>query len=336
MSRHAPVTRKPSIESLRLVKNRYETIKDPKTTHMLRIQDALLSSIRTYLRRKGFLEILAPIVGPVTDPGIRGAKQATINYYGRRFKVMSSMILYKQMAIRSIDKIFAVSPNIRLEPAFSRHTGRHLAEFRQVDIEASGWRYTDAMKLAEDLVTYICQDLREKCAHELSYFKRKLKTPRKPFRRLPYLEAVEYLRRRGFTVPDGREIPWPLEEYLSTQFDEPFFIIDYPISARGFYDREDPHRPGILLDFDLYYPEGYGEAASGAEREHTYRKVLDRLKLNGENPRNYGWYLRMLKRGVPPSAGFGIGVERLTRWICGLEAVWEAAPFPKVPGLESP
>jgi len=336
MPRRINISSHIDLGSFKPVKNRYDTIKEPKMISTLRIQDVLLSSVRTFLRRRGFAEILAPIVGPVTDPGIRGAKQASVNYYGRRFKVMSSMILYKQMAIQSLDKIFAVSPNLRLEPIAARRTGRHLAEFRQVDIEASGWRYTDAMELAEDLVHYVCRDVRKKCMTELSCLKRNLKMPSKPFIRLRYRDAIEYLQERGFEVPDGEEIPWSMEEYLSAQFSEPFFITDYPITARGFYDREDSNNSGTLLDFDLYYPEGYGEAASGAEREHTYRNVLNRMKQNGENPKRYQWYLRMLRRGVPPSAGFGIGVERLTRWICGLGAVWEAVPFPKVPGVASP
>jgi len=336
MARRMRISPGGDLSSFKPLRNRYDSIKEPKTISMLKIQDVLLSSIRTFLRGRGFAEILAPIIGPVTDPGIRGAKQASINYYGWRFKVMSSMILYKQMAVQSLGKIFAVSPNIRIEPVASRRTGRHLAEFRQVDIEASGWRYTDAMELAEDLVSYVCRDALAKCSVELSCLKRNLKMPRKPFKRLRYQDVVECLRDRELEVPQGEEIPWSIEEHLSAQFREPFFITDYPIAARGFYDREDPNSPGTLLDFDLYYPEGYGEAASGAEREHTYRNVLDRMKRNGENPRRYQWYLRMLKRGVPPSAGFGIGVERLTRWICGLGAIWEAVPFPKVPGIESP
>jgi Aspartyl/asparaginyl-tRNA synthetases len=119
-------------------------------------------------------------------------------------------------------------------------------------------------------------------------------------------------------------------------FHEPFFVTDYPLTARGFYDREDPERPGILRDFDLLYPEGFGEAVSGGERENTFKGVVRRMKMTDEDPSAYRWYLDMLKDGVLPSAGFGIGVERLTRWICGLNAVWEAVPFPKVPGIISP
>ncbi len=91
-----------------------------------------------------------------------------------------------------------------------------------------------------------------------------------------------------------------------------------------------------MRDFDLLYPEGFGEAISGGEREYLYEKVIERMKFKGEVLEDYGWYLNMLKEGVSPSAGFGIGVERLTRYICGLEKIWEAVPFPKVPGIISP
>jgi asparaginyl-tRNA synthetase len=266
---------------------------------ILKVQDQILTSLREYLRKEGFIEILAPIIGPATDPGIRGAKQASIQYYDVPFKIMSSMILYKQMAVSSLGKIFALSPNIRLEPLESAKTARHLAEFRQIDLEMAYASYEDAMSLAERLLSSVVKDVREKCGEELERLGRELKA-------------------------------------LSAMHQEPFFIYDYPLMARGFYDREDPNRPGILRDFDMLYPEGFGEAISGGEREHTYEGVLKRMKLTGEDPRKYGWYLQMLKEGISFSVGFGIGVERLTRWICGLKTIWEAVPFPKVPGIASP
>ncbi|HDM05663.1 MAG TPA: hypothetical protein ENG34_00100, partial [Candidatus Aenigmarchaeota archaeon] len=123
---------------------------------------------------------------------------------------------------------------------------------------------------------------------------------------------------------------------ISLSQEEPFFITDYPKEARGFYYIEHEEKPGFLKDFDLLYPEGYGEAVSGGEREYRYEKVTERMKETGEDPRKYSWYLDMLKYGIPKSAGFGIGLERLTRYICGLEKIWEATPFPKLPGIFSP
>jgi asparaginyl-tRNA synthetase len=303
---------------------------------VLKIQDGILSAIREILRKKGFIEILAPIIGPVTDPGIRGAKQASVDYYGTSFKVMSSMILYKQMAVSSLEKIFAVSPNVRLEPTASIATGRHLAEFRQVDLEQANATYKDVMGIAEHLIQHVCKRILKSYAEQIGMLDRRLKVPTPPFSKLTYEEALDMLAAQGFNVEYGREIPWTEEKALSAMFQEPFFITDYPITARGFYDREDPERPDILKDFDLLYPEGFGEAVSGGEREHTFKGVVQRMQMTGQDPTAYQWYLDMLEDGIPPSAGFGIGVERLTRWICGLRTIWEAVPFPKVPGIASP
>jgi asparaginyl-tRNA synthetase len=324
------------LSSLESVKLRHLAIRHPKMKLILRVQDQILTSLREFLRKEGFTEILAPIIGPATDPGIRGAKQASIQYYDAQFKIMSSMILYKQMAVSSLGKIFALSPNIRLEPLESAKTARHLAEFRQIDLEMAYASYEDAMSLAERQLASVVHDVREKCGEELERLGRELKELKRPFKRLTHKEAVELLRSKGFMVSYVEEIPWDAEKALSAMHQEPLFIYDYPLMARGFYDREDTKRPGILRDFDMLYPEGFGEAISGGEREHTYEGVMKRMKLTGEDPEKYGWYLQMLKEGVPFSVGFGIGVERLTRWVCGLKTIWEAVPFPKVPGIASP
>ena len=318
------------------LQRRYLDIRSPKMRSILVVQDEALSALRDFLRKEDFLEILAPIIGPVTDPGIRGAKQVSVDYYGHEFKVMSSMILYKQMAVCSLGKVFALSPNVRLEPLESLKTGRHLAEFRQLDLEVAKASYHDVMNLAERMQQYACQRIKNNCREELESLGRELGVPRVPFKRLSYQEAIDLLRGEGFDLDYDSEIPWDAEEHLSSLFDEPFFIYDYPETARGFYDREDPERLGILRDFDLLYPEGFGEAVSGGEREYEYGKVLNRMKRRGEDPAAYGWYLEMLREGIVPSAGFGIGVERFTRYICGVTNIWETVPFPKVPGIASP
>lgn len=323
-------------EHIERVKKRYITIKELKSKDVLRIQHTIISSIRDYLSSKGFIEILSPIIGPVTDPGIRGAKQVSFGYYGHKFKVMSSAILYKQMAMSSLGRIFFISPNIRLEPIETIMTGRHLTQFYQVDVELSQSTYFDAMKVAEGLVVYVIKKVKKVHKDELNRLGRRMRIPKYPFKKITYSDALEILSKNGFEMRFGKEIPWDLEIELSKMFDEPFFVYDYPKSSRGFYDREDPERPGILRDFDLLYPEGYGEAVSGGEREYEYEKVIERMKATGEDLKKYGWYLDMLKIGIPLSSGFGIGVERLTRFVCGLEYISDASPFPKLAGVISP
>jgi len=302
----------------------------------MRIQDELLSSLRDYLRGVGFIEILAPIIGPATDPGIRGAGQVSFNYYGHTFKIMSSMILYKQMAVNSFEEVFALSPNIRLEPCEAIETGRHLAEFRQLDLEVADASYFDVMRIGEGMVVYCIKRAKRRCEEELETLGRKLNVPKTPFKEINYIEAVDFLIKKGFEVKQGEEISWEAETVLSGSFDDFFWLIDYPKTARGFYDREDKSRPGVLRDFDLFYPKGFGEAVSGGEREYEYERVTERMRSTGEDPKNYEWYLKMLEEETTPSAGFGIGIERFTRYICGVDYIWEAVPFPKVPGIASP
>ncbi len=314
----------------------YISIRQPRMQKILKIQAAIGSAIREYLAATDFSELLPPIIGPVTDPGIRGAKQVSIDYYGHEYKIMSSAILYKQMAIASLERIFFFSPNIRLEPKETVETRRHLCEFIQVDIEIAKASYDDAMNTAEGLLHYVCKKVNELHESELTDLGRTLRVPKRPFKRFTHQEVVDLLKSKGFTVDYRSEIPWGQEEELSAMFKEPFFIYDYPRSARGFYDREDPEQPGILRDFDLIYPEGFGEAVSGAEREYRYDRVVSRIEAGGESTADYGWYLDMLQYGIPPSAGFGIGIERLTRYVCGLASIWEARPYPKVSGVLSP
>ncbi|MEM2112226.1 MAG: asparagine synthetase A [Candidatus Bathyarchaeia archaeon] len=318
------------------LKRRYVKLKVNGLAKVFKVQDEIISSIRAFLKNEGFIEILAPIIGPVTDPGIRGAKQATIDYYGVPFKVMSSMILYKQMIITALPKVFALSPNIRLEPLETVRTRRHLTEFRQIDLEVAYATGEDVMELGERMLCHVIDNVKGKCREEIGERVKTLKVPRLPFKRYTYREALEILESVGINVEYGKEIPWEAEEAISQMHSEPFWITNFPFTARSFYYMESDKEPGVLKDFDLIYPEGFGEAISGGEREYRYDKLLERMLKSGENPADYEWYLDMLRVGIPPSAGFGIGVERLTRFICGLESIWDAVPFPKVAGIPSP
>lgn len=125
------------------------------TKHVLRLQHRMLTEARAFLGGRGFVELLPPVIGPVTDPGGRGAKQVDIDYYGHRYKLMTSAILYKQASLLGFDKIFYVAPNVRLEPLETANTSRHLAEFHQLDVEVSGASRDDVLDLLQDLVAHV-------------------------------------------------------------------------------------------------------------------------------------------------------------------------------------
>ena len=317
-----------------------EHLSSPVTSTVLTIQARMLAATRSFLCQHGFVEVLLPIVGPVTDPGARGAKQVDIDYYGHRYKLMTSAILYKQASLTMFDKIYCIAPNVRLEPLDTTVTSRHLAEFHQIDVEMAGASRDQAMRLAEDLVGYVTAKALADLPEQFQQLGRDVEALAQvsagPFGRRTHTEAVAALRELGHPQNPDAEIDWAGEAILSRMESRPFFVTDYPKGSRGFYDRENPQRPGFLRNFDLIAAEGYGELCSGSEREHDYAAIIARMRETGENPAKYAWYLDMVREGIPASAGFGIGVERLTRYVAGLGAVWQASAYPKIPGVVSP
>jgi len=286
---------------------------------VLRITSEVLGAAREFLAREGFVELLPVITAPVTDPLRHNTDRAVIEAYGGQWHLTRSMIFHKQAAVRACERIFSFSPNIRLEPSESGRTGRHLFEFVQLDLEVRGATREEVMSLGERLFTYVMERVRSDCCRELSRLGRELPSFQPPFPRITYQEAQARYG-EGF------------EEALSRAAETPVWVIDFPIEVREFYDREDPQRPGILLDMDLVYPEGYGEALSGGEREHEPSRILTRLRTQGLSPDDYRSLLSLAEEGLPPSAGFGIGIERWVRFLAGLPHVRETRLFPRVPG----
>jgi asparaginyl-tRNA synthetase len=317
-----------------------EHLSSPITRSVLTIQHLMLTAARDFLCGHGCTELLPPIVGPVTDPGARGAKQVDVDYYGHRYKLMTSAILYKQASLTAFDKIFCIAPNVRLEPLETAQTSRHLAEFHQIDVELADASRAQVMQLAEGLVGHVVQQVVTRLPGELARLGRDTGVfadlLAEPFDRRTHADAVRDLQGMGHDQNPDAEIDWAGEAMLSRKASKPFFITDYPKGSRGFYDRESDERPGVLRNFDLIAPEGFGELCSGSEREHDYAKIIARMRETGENPGKYGWYLQMMREGIPGSAGFGLGLERFTRYIAGLESVWQACAYPKVPGVASP
>ncbi len=292
---------------------------DAEKAAVLRIKSEVVRAAGQFLREEDFVEILPVVLSPVTDPLHHETYGGAIDYYGVPFQLTKSMILHKQIALRTLPRIFCFSPNVRMEPAERAGHGRYLAEFVQLDLEARDARRDETMSLGERLLVSILTSVADRCSDDLRRLGRHLEIPAVPFRRVTYDEAA---RRYGE----------PFDDALSGGVDGPTWVVDFPGRVREFYDREDRERPEILLDMDLVYPEGYGEALSGGERESEPERILDRFARDGIDPGRYAGYLAVAEAGIPPSAGFGIGIERLTRYVAGLERIEDARLFAKTPG----
>lgn len=286
---------------------------------ILKIQSELRQALATGLRKRGFIELSPVILSPITDPLNHPTSPATITCYDYDYHVTQSMIFHKQLALRTLEKIFTFSPNVRVEPLERVRTGRHLFEFSQLDLEVRNASREEIMTLCEELLVFTMKSLKKRCAKELKFLDRQLSIPTTPFKQIRYQDAYNKY---------GDDF----ETEISKRATEPVWIIDIPLANREFYDKEDQKHPGYLRDMDLLYPKGYGEALSGGEREYEYERIKQRILKKGQSLAQFKQYLALAQGDLPPSAGFGIGIERLTRYICGLQRIEEASLFPKIPG----
>ena len=292
---------------------------EPERVAVLKVKSEVVRSAGEHLRERGFVEILPVLLSPITDPLHHETYGGAVDYYGRLYQLTKSMILHKQIALLTVPRIFCFSPNVRMEPAERASFGRYLAEFVQLDLEVRDATRDEILAIGEDLIVRVLQDVSRRCVVELRILGRELRVPVAPFERISFDDAAA-------------EHGEPFDDALSAALDAPAWVIDFPRRVREFYDREDPERPEVLLDMDLVYPEGFGEALSGGEREVEYDRVLDRLRRDGIPQEQFSLYLDYVRKGLPRCAGFGIGIERLTRYACGLDRIEDARLFAKVPG----
>lgn len=285
---------------------------------ILEVQSEAIFRMGEFLRNEGFVEILPVIISPLTDPLNHSVYDAKIPYNGNYYSLTKSMIFHKQLALREYPKIFIFSPNVRLETEDKRNTGRHLIEFVQLDLEVKDAIREDILDLVERLIIYTMQKLDEKFGKFIREINPNFHIPKKPFERVKFLEVKERF---------GEDF----ETKLSNEKTDPFFLIDIPIEEREFYDRLSDDGK-TLVDMDLIYPYGFGEGMSGGEREYEYERIIKRMQYKNMNLQDWQWYLEEVKKGIPKSAGCGIGVERFIRFVLGLSSVKEARLFAKLPG----
>jgi asparaginyl-tRNA synthetase len=296
-------------------------MKDEKLIAALRVQSVALAQIRESFRTKGLVEIMPVILSTTSDPlgpdpGSSIIGKPIIEYQGQNLVLTQSMILHKQiMASSSLERFFTVSPNVRLESPKSKHSGVHLFEFSQVDFELAHAGMQDVFELIQDTVTATIARVRKDCSEELALWKRELKIPKK----YEIHSTDQLIERYG--------ADW--ERLASEVETNPFWVLNH---KREFYDAEDPEKPGSYRNYDLVYPEGFGEALSGGEREWEFERIRMRIERDGLSLEEYKPYLEHAKEGFVPSAGAGLGVERLTRFLVGASHIGEIQALRRVPG----
>lgn len=310
---------------------RYLDIRRPRVRAIFRVRSTLMRAAREFLYREGFVELSFPIIIATATEG--GAELFPVKYFDRQAYLAQSSQLYKQSAVPAFGRVFSIAPSFRAEKSRTR---KHLTEFWQIDVEAALVSPRDLMDLQFRLVNYIVERIVEENEAELKLLGVDLE-PWQGYQVVSYDEALEILRRKGFKIEWGEDFGADEERALVEEFEEPFFIPEFPRQITAFYYMVDRDDPRMAHRMDFMGPGEYGvEWSSGGLREHDPKRLVERMREAGLNPESFGWYLDMFKYGFPPHGGFGMGVERLLQTLLRLDKIHEAALYPRTPDVLEP
>ncbi len=307
---------------------RHLTMRGPRSRSILLVREGIILGSIEYFTKNGYVFITAPTFITAAVEG--GATLFKLKYFDRYAYLTQSSQFYEEAAICVFEKVFVVQPSFRAEKSRTR---KHLTEFLHIEAEAAFLTHDDIMDVEEELLKHIISYLNRNYEKEIKFLLNGslLKEYEDPFPRIKYEEAISILQSKGVNIEWGEDFGSDEERILSKEFDTPFFVTHFPVNTRSFYHMNDPNNEKVTLSSDLMAPDGYGEITSGGQRIHKYEDLLRKIKEFGLNPEDYQWYLDIRKYGMPPHSGFGMGVERVARWLLKLPHVRDATLFPRTP-----
>lgn len=311
-----------------LADNRHLWIRSRKQTAILKIRDTVLEAMREHWRKKGFYEYHSPIFMGMQCEG--GSTLFKVDYYGKPIYLSQTWQLHAEPAIFALEKIFTIQPAFRAEKS---KTSRHLSELWMAEMEVAWENFDYLQNDAEGLLKYVVKKVLLENKKELEILGREIKklepTVKKRFPRITYDEALKLLQKKGIKVKWGKDLRTLEEDKLSDMYNTPVIVTKYPKAVKAFYMKEDAKNPKAVLGFDVIGTEHYGELIGASQREEDIEKLKDNLKKRGEDPKKYEFYFDTRRYGSVPHGGYGVGVERVISWICGLENIKDAIPFPR-------
>ena len=307
---------------------RHLWLRSRKMISILKIRSTVFGAIHEFFRENGFYEFQSPIFQATQAEG--GSTLFSVNYFGKPVYLAQTWQLYAEPAIFALEKIYCIAPSFRAEKS---KTSRHLTEYWHAEMEVAWANFKDIQDYGEGLIKHIVQRVLEKNKPELEILERDYKklepTLKKSFSRITYDEALKLLKKEKINISWGKDLRTVEEDVLSKMYSTPVIVTNYPKEVKAFYMKENPENPKVVFGCDFIAPEGYGEIIGGSEREADPEKIKKNLKAIGEDPAKYDFYLDTRKYGSVPHGGFGMGVERIISWICGLETIKDAIPFPR-------
>ncbi|WP_297950009.1 asparagine--tRNA ligase [uncultured Lactobacillus sp.] len=312
-----------------LLDHRHLWLRSKKPFAIMQIRNTMFKATVDFFEKEGFIKFDAPIFMHSAPEGT--TQLFHVEYFDHDAYLSQSGQLYGEAGAMAYGKIFTFGPTFRAEESKGR---RHMTEFWMMEPEMAWMHQDESLDLQERYLAYMVKQVLENNEYELKILGRdpeKLRpTTEGNFVRLPYDDAIKMLQDAGHDIKWGDDFGAPDEGYISEQYDRPVFIVNYPTSIKPFYMKKNPDNPKEYLCADVIAPEGYGEIFGGSEREGDYEVLKQQIEDAGLNLEDYQWYLDLRKFGGVPHSGFGMGFERTIAWVCHLDHIREAIPFPRL------
>ena len=312
-----------------LLDRRHLWLRTERQQAILRVRHEIIDAIRDFFNTRGFVLADTPIFTPAACEGTTTLFPVPYFDHATAYLTQSGQ-LYNEANAMALGRVYCFGPTFRAEKSKTR---RHLTEFWMVEPEMAYATLDDVVALAEELVAAIVSRVLESRRRELAALERDtspLEQVRAPFPRVSYEEAVGILKDRGLPFEWGGDFGGPDETALAEHFDQPVVVHRFPGAVKAFYMKPDPERPELSLSVDVLAPEGYGEIIGGGQRLDDYELLLERINAHDLPQGAFEWYLDLRRYGSVPHGGFGMGLERVVSWLCGLEHVREAIPYPRM------
>ena len=308
-----------------LMSNRHLWLRSKRQHAILKVRHQIIKSIRDFFDFNDFTLVDTPIFTPNAAEGTSTLFKT--EYFGKDAFLAQTGQLYGEASAMSFGRHYNFGPCFRAEKSKTR---RHLTEFWMVEPEIAYCEIEEDMQWAEKLLTYIVDQVLENRLNELNILERDIEVLKKikgPFPRVSYTECIDMLKKADFSIEWGDDFGSPEETHIANQYDCPVIVHRFPSDIKAFYMKRDPEDEKVVLGMDILAPEGYGEIVGGSERETDIDILIERIKEEKLNQSDYDWFLDLRKYGSVPHSGFGMGLERVVAWICGLSHIRETIPF---------
>jgi len=312
-----------------LMDNRHLWLRSKHQWAILRIRHLVKAGLQEYFNGQGYVELDTPIFTPTSCEGTTDLFE--VNYFDRKAYLTQNGQLYLEAMCMAFGRVYDLCPNFRAEKSKTR---KHLTEFWSLNPEIAFIEHEESLKIQEASLKHVVKYVLEHGQEELALLERDLSELQsvvdKPFTHYEYGDAIAELKKRGSDIEYGHDLGADDEELLTNDSDVPVIVKNWPKNIKPFYMKGHPTDSKLVLNADVLASRGFGEIIGGSQREDDYQTMLDNIKAAGLPVETLEWYLDLRRYGSVPHCGFGIGIERITRWISGIHHIRETIPFPRM------